>query len=362
MPYLRSQANLALCKTLIGRLAVYKGVSRGLKSEWRQRTFATTPKGEKSSRELAKEIAAAKKMSREAAEKAAKSDSASADTGSVTSSFLVKSGLALFFTGGVLWMSFTESGNKFAKEHVFSKDSQVGFILDNASQLIMSPFQEQFQPSREKLLPDLPPIPAGHVAHRTLILDLEGTLCHSEWDRRNGWRAAKRPGLDEFLAKMCQMYEIVIFSSGTFMTDQPLTAQLDKYHAVQHFLYRDATLFKDGKYIKDLSKINRDLSRVIAVDDTPEELAYHQENVLKISTYDSRNLDDCELSKLGNFLEDIYHRDVKDIRKELASYDNKEDILDRFTLRKMERDKKEQEQRSKGLGGLIRRRDRKSVV
>jgi TFIIF-interacting CTD phosphatase-like protein len=28
---------------------------------------------------------------------------------------------------------------------------------------------------------------------------------------------------------------------------------------VMHRLFREATLFKDGKYIKDLSKLNRDL-------------------------------------------------------------------------------------------------------
>lgn len=329
----------------------------GLKQYTKQiRSFCSKPK--KSAREIAKEISAKKKIGKEKAADALKAEEISGAGASGTGSFFVKVFVTGSVIGGIVWMSFTDSGNKFAKENILSKDSKVGFILDNAMQLIMSPFQEQFKPSRDKLLPDMPPIPAGHVAHRTLILDLEGTLCHSTWDRKNGWRAAKRPGLDEFLAKMCQFYEIVLYSTGTFMTDQPLTGQLDKFHTIQHFLYRDATLFKDGQYIKDLSNINRDLSRVIVIDDVPEEVAFHKDNVLQIKNYEASNVDDCELSKLSNFLEDLFYRDVRDIRQELKKYGD-DDVLDKFTIDKSIRDQQQNEQRKKGLGGFIRRRNQK---
>ena len=38
---------------------------------------------------------------------------------------------------------------------------------------------------------DFPPLPPGHTALRTLVVDLEDTLVHLEWDRKFGWRTAR---------------------------------------------------------------------------------------------------------------------------------------------------------------------------
>ena len=68
-------------------------------------------------------------------------------------------------------------------------------------------------PSRAKLLPDWPldylqpPIPADTPCPHTLVLDMEDTLICSTWDRRYGWRHAKRPGADEFLKELSRYYE-----------------------------------------------------------------------------------------------------------------------------------------------------------
>lgn len=34
---------------------------------------------------------------------------------------------------------------------------------------------------------------------RTLVLDLDDTLIHSDWTRGRGWRTFKRPGAEDFL-------------------------------------------------------------------------------------------------------------------------------------------------------------------
>ncbi|CAI7848638.1 unnamed protein product, partial [Closterium sp. NIES-54] len=65
------------------------------------------------------------------------------------------------------------------------------------------------QPASDRLLPDLTPQEA-HVY--TLVLDLEGTLVHSEWKRDRGWRTFKRPGAEAFLERMAQFFEVVVFS------------------------------------------------------------------------------------------------------------------------------------------------------
>ena len=64
---------------------------------------------------------------------------------------------------------------------------------------ITSPWSK---PVRDKLLTDWPPpmVPPDTPQPMVLVLDLEDTLVKSTWDRRYGWRHAKRPGVDKFLA------------------------------------------------------------------------------------------------------------------------------------------------------------------
>ena len=76
-----------------------------------------------------------------------------------------------------------------------------------------------------KLLPDPMDLPPG-VVQRTLVLSLEDTLIHTEWDRKFGHRTRKRPGLDAFLAHMSQYYEIVIFTSALSSYAEPITRQM----------------------------------------------------------------------------------------------------------------------------------------
>jgi import inner membrane translocase subunit TIM50 len=85
--------------------------------------------------------------------------------------------------------------------------------------------------------------------------------------RQNGWRTAKRPGVEYFLGYLSQFYEIVIFTTQTSQTSIPIIEQLDPFnnHIIYH-LFRESTRTHKGKIIKDLSYLNRDLSKVIAID------------------------------------------------------------------------------------------------
>ena len=82
-----------------------------------------------------------------------------------------------------------------------------------------------------KLLPDPTDLPPG-VIQRTLVLSLEDTLVHTEWERKFGHRTRKRPGLDAFLAHMSQFYEIVIFTSAQSSYGQTITEAMRDNPAV----------------------------------------------------------------------------------------------------------------------------------
>lgn len=76
------------------------------------------------------------------------------------------------------------------------------------------------RPPVEKLLQDKPNMP-GMVFPKTLVLNLRGTLIHSEYkvifyllyvyQFGQGFEILKRPGLSVFLQRMSRFYEVVIF-------------------------------------------------------------------------------------------------------------------------------------------------------
>lgn len=103
------------------------------------------------------------------------------------------------------------------------------------------------EPSFPKLLPS--PDPTWERPY-TLVLSLEDLLVHSEWSREHGWRMAKRPGVDYFLRYLNQYYELVIFTSVPSMIGEPIIKKLDPFRIVMWPLFREATRFRKGEYIK----------------------------------------------------------------------------------------------------------------
>lgn len=102
-------------------------------------------------------------------------------------------------------------------------------------------------PAFQKLLPDEDPTLRQPY---TLVLSLEDLLVHSEWTREHGWRVAKRPGVDYFLRYLNQYYELVLFTSVPSMMADQVLRKLDPYRIIRWPLFREATKYKDGEYVK----------------------------------------------------------------------------------------------------------------
>lgn len=98
----------------------------------------------------------------------------------------------------------------------------------------------------------------------TLVLEMTDVLVHPDWTYQTGWRFKKRPGIERFLENLSGMYEIVIFTAEQGMTVFPIIEALDPNNIISYKLVRDATHFVDGHHVKDLSKLNRDLNKVIS--------------------------------------------------------------------------------------------------
>lgn len=101
------------------------------------------------------------------------------------------------------------------------------------------------EPTFPKLLPVIDPPPPY-----TLVISLEDLMIHSDWTRQHGWRTAKRPGLDYFLRYLSQYYEIVLFTTMPMASADQILRKLDPYHFIMWPLFREATRYEHGEYIK----------------------------------------------------------------------------------------------------------------
>ncbi|CDR88059.1 related to TIM50-mitochondrial inner membrane import translocase subunit [Sporisorium scitamineum] len=176
------------------------------------------------------------------------------------------------------------------------------------------------KPVFDQLLPD--PLPFPYSRPFTMVIDLDDLLVHSEWSREHGWRTAKRPGLDYFLGYLSQFYEIVLFTTQPFFTAGPIIEKLDPDRRfIAYTLFRESCRTVDGKLVKDLSHLNRDLSKVVVVDTNPDSFHLHPENGILIKPWKGDKAD-RELVGLVPFFEAIGIYNIDDVRTTIKAYEN----------------------------------------
>jgi len=203
---------------------------------------------------------------------------------------------------------------------------------------IHSVSDEFARPAHPKLLPDwndMPNVPHDIPIPHTLVLDLENTLVSSTWDRKYGWRHAKRPGVDKFLKEMSQYYEIVLYSPSHQGVAEPVVVSLDKAGCFMHALYRDATYYQDGIHKKNLSALNRNIKRMVVLDDDSNACVEGNSNLIKIKPYDNpHDREDNTLEAITPILLEIARENYNDIPGMLSQFvvewDDEKDTLEEY--------------------------------
>lgn len=152
-----------------------------------------------------------------------------------------------------------------------------------------------------------------------LVIDLDETLVHSSFKpienadfivpveidgTLHKVYVLKRPHVDEFLKRMGQIYECILFTASLAKYADPVADLLDKENIFKARLFRESCAFYRGNYVKDLSRLGRDLSRVIIIDNSPASYIFHPDNAMPVTSYFDDETDN-ELLNLIPVLERI---------------------------------------------------------
>ncbi|XP_016341582.1 CTD small phosphatase-like protein isoform X1 [Sinocyclocheilus anshuiensis] len=165
----------------------------------------------------------------------------------------------------------------------------------------------------------LPEVNINDYGKKCVVIDLDETLVHSSFKPISNADfivpveidgtvhqvyVLKRPHVDEFLQKMGELFECVLFTASLAKYADPVADLLDQWGVFQARLFRESCVFHRGNYVKDLSQLGRELRNVIIVDNSPASYIFHPENAVPVqSWFDDMN--DTELLDLLPFFEGL---------------------------------------------------------
>ncbi|KAF0976963.1 hypothetical protein FDP41_004258 [Naegleria fowleri] len=196
------------------------------------------------------------------------------------------------------------------------------FILDATSCSSNAPLQrryygDMYNSASEKGLCKLPPLEEGD-SRMTLVLDLDQTLTTVETSNRidfksigvetfdilDSYTVAKRPGVDQFLLEMLKYFEIVLLTSSVqYYADSILNQLPDVF---SHRLYRHHIYDS-----KNVSELNRDLNKVVFMDDSEYYLKDNPFNMMCVKEFMAKSVDcakDKELEEMAVVLKRIVEK------------------------------------------------------
>lgn len=181
-----------------------------------------------------------------------------------------------------------------------------------SSSLRMTKYPRTLAPPRPLIPPRQPSYSSqpslrssSRLGQKTLVIDLDETLIHSlaKGGRMSSghmvevklnttvgfggttlgpqhpilYYVHKRPHCDDFLRKVCKWYNLVVFTASVQEYADPVIDWLEqerKYFSGRY--YRQHCTFRNGAYIKDLSSVEPDLTKVMILDNSPLSYIFHE--------------------------------------------------------------------------------------
>uniref|UniRef100_A0A4W4H1P1 Mitochondrial import inner membrane translocase subunit TIM50 n=1 Tax=Electrophorus electricus TaxID=8005 RepID=A0A4W4H1P1_ELEEL len=137
------------------------------------------------------------------------------------------------------------------------------------------PIEENGAPPKppEKYL--LPEVNINDYGKKCVVIDLDETLVHSSFK-----------------------------CTSLLQYADPVADLLDQWGVFRARLFRESCVFHRGNYVKDLSRLGRELHNVIIVDNSPASYIFHPENAVPVQSWFD-DMADTELLDLLPFFEGL---------------------------------------------------------
>ena len=184
----------------------------------------------------------------------------------------------------------------------------------------------------------------------TLVLDLDETLIHysegihnseqkNEQNNNNlgdnvineSWCFYMRPGLFSFLRNMANYYELVLYTAAMRDYANYFLQRIDQDCLIKHVLCREHCQINKGgsgsddsdiQYfaMKDIRLLGRDIAKSLIIDNLEENFKFTTpDSGIRCENFEG-DMDDVELTALGEFLETVAKQKVDDLRPHIAQY------------------------------------------
>ena len=206
--------------------------------------------------------------------------------------------------------------------------------VTNCNRSILASSTNQIQKdllSKNRMLIKIPYLNQESIKSYTLVLDLDETLVHFREDPTNPSKSVLhlRPGLFKFLEKVSTFYELVVFTAATKEYADPILEAIEQNKIIfEYKLYREHTVIIGEDFVKDISRLGRDLSKVIIIDNMPQCFRLQKENGIFIRPFYGRDVNDYALIELIPMLIKIAENGW-DVRDGLRHF--KDEIISKVT-------------------------------
>ena len=188
------------------------------------------------------------------------------------------------------------------------------------------------------------------LSDKTLLLDLDDTLIHTinpkfdyslinidhssakiifykdpETSSLHSIKVVIRPYATELLQQLSKYYEIVIFTAAQKCYADPILDLLDPENEyISRRLYRESCIEKNDRFFKDLRIFaNRDISKLIIVDNTITCFGNHLNNGIHVPSY---------LGQIG----DVCLKYITELLKEISKCENvQKELMEKVGLEKL---------------------------
>ena len=168
-----------------------------------------------------------------------------------------------------------------------------------------------------------PYIPTPTNKKYTLVLDLDKTLIYYNEKNPNNIYTL-RPGLFSFLNILKPIYELISFTNESKEYSDKLLKEIESNKKYFDFnLYREHNILIGRNLVKDISKIGRDMKRIVIVDKLYENIKATPKNGILIKPYfGERDKGDTVLFELKKLLILFHKMGYEDIRIAIKNYEN----------------------------------------